>query len=73
MVKFSMCPKLAKVIHCFQHELFICEHVHVGSAEHALFNEVEKLTMSPGDDSIAGNTLPTPSVAMEGLSIVAPV
>ena len=34
---------------------------------------IEKLTMGPGEESIAGNTLPMPSVAMEGMSIVVSV
>ena len=34
---------------------------------------IENFTMGPGEESIAGNTLPMPSVAMEGMSIVVSV
>ena len=34
---------------------------------------IEKLTMGPGDESIAANTLLMPSVAMDGISIAATV
>ena len=34
---------------------------------------IEKLTIGPGDESIAANTLPMPSVAMDGMLIAVSV